>query len=291
MTKFFRALALLALGTNIVSAQDPATAPGTLAYHLATNAAARATLPLDRAVFNGPNSVGLDHLTGAHWSPTFWLHGVHGLSATPIGYTNYPLSGQGLPTLVSPRHYLCATHMHPEAFTVAFLDTNNVVCFRRTLQKVDVGSDTSVGLLDNDVPASVEYLPVLPTDFMSYLPATSTNYVQGIGMNQAFYVFPQPMCFWSPGSVTWDPGMAVPHGVSTNGDVPIGGGDSSSPEMLLVGNQLVLASHIYSARGGPNYAYQIYAIDEKMHYLSTNNHCASDYQLTEFSLGNWPKIR
>jgi hypothetical protein len=291
MTKFLQALVLLALGTNLVSAQDRADAPGTLAYHLATNAAARAIPPMDRVPFNAPNSIGLDHIAGAHWSPTFWLHGVHGLSATPIGFTNIPLSGQGLPTLVSPRHYLCATHMHPEGYMIAFLDTNNVVYYRHTLQRVDVGSDTSVGLLDNDVPASVEFLPVLPTDFMDYLPATTTNFIQGIGMNQSFYVFPQPMFFGAPGSVNWNPEKAPPNGVGKDWNIHIVGGDSSNPEMILIGDQLVLASHNYWEFGGPNYAYQIFAIDEKMHYLSTNNHCASDYQLNEFCLTNWQKIR
>jgi hypothetical protein len=290
MAKLFQLLVLCALGTNLVPAQDRSSAPGTLAYHLATNAAARATLPMDRSPFNAPNSLGLDRITGAHWSPTFWLHGVHGLSATPIGFTNAP-GGQGLPTLVSPRHYLCASHMHPENGLIAFLDTKNVVCYRRTLQRVDVGSDTTVGLLDADVPASVEFLPVLPTCFMDYLPATQTNFIQGIGMNQAFYIFSQPMTFGIPGNVNWNPEANAPYGVSKEWNIPIVGGDSSNPEMLLIGDQLVLASHTTWARGGPNYAYQIYAIDEKMHYLSTNNHCASDYQLQEFSLTNWPKIR
>jgi hypothetical protein len=181
--------------------------------------------------------------------------------------------------------------MHPEGYLIAFLDTNNVVCYRRTLQRVDVGSDTSIGLLDSDVPASVEFLPVLPSNFMDYLPASPTNIIQGVGMNQAFMVFPQPMFFGAPGYVDWNPQLAIPHGISTNWNVRIVGGDSSNPEMILVGDQLVLASHNFWATGGPNYAYQIYAIDQKMHYLSTNNRCVSDYQLKEYCLTNWPKIR
>jgi hypothetical protein len=290
MNRFLAIIAIILAGRFFVYAEDQATAPGTLAYHLATNAAGRITTPLERVPFEAPHSLGLDRITGAHWSPTFWLHGVHGLSATPIGFTNLT-GGQGLPTLVSPRHYLCATHMHPEGYLIAFLDTNNVVQYRRTLQRTDVGSDTSVGLLDNDVPPSVEFLPVLPADFADYLPLGATNIIQGIGMNQAFYVFPQPMFFGSPGWVNWNPELSVSHGVTKEWNIPIVGGDSSNPAMLLVGNQLVLASHNFFARGGPNYAYQIYTIDQKMHYLSTNNHCASDYQLTEFNLSGWPKIK
>jgi hypothetical protein len=181
--------------------------------------------------------------------------------------------------------------MHPEGYMIAFLDTNNVVYYRHTLQRVDVGSDTSIGLLDSDLPASVEFLPVLPTNFMDYLPATLTNLVQGVGMNQSFNIFPQPMFFAPPGYVGWNPQLIAPNGVGKGWNIPLVGGDSSNPEMLLFGDQLVLTSHNHWAAGGPNYAYQIYAIDEKMHYLSTNNQCTSDYQLKEYCLTNWPKIR
>ena len=262
----------------------------TLAHHLATNAVGHFSDALDFRPFLAPNSLGLDRLTGARWSRTFWLREVQGLGATPIGFTNVP-GGQGLPTMVSPRHYLCSTHMHCESYTIAFLDTNNVVHWRRVLQRVDVGSDTSVGILDADLPPSVGFLPVLPANFTNYLPATPTNFIQGIGMNQEFYLFSQPMRFSYPGTVTWNSQVAVPGGLGTNCSVAIRGGDSSNPEMLLIGNQLVLASHNASAGGGPNYAFQISAINEKMHLLSTNNRVSSDYQLTEFPLTNWPAIR
>ena len=262
----------------------------TLAHHLATNTVGHFSDAMDYLPFRAPNSLGLDRLTGATWSRTFWLHDVQGLGATPIGFTNVT-GGQGLPTMVSPRHYLCATHMHCESYTIAFLDTNNVVHWRRVLQRVDVGSDTSVGILDADLPPSVGFLPVLPANFTNYLPATPTNYVQGIGMNQEFYLFSQPMIFGYPGNVTWNSHAAIPGGLGTNCSVAIRGGDSSNPEMLLIGNQLVLASHNFYAGGGPNYAFQISAINQKMHLLSTNNHVGSDYQLVEFPLTNWPVIR
>lgn len=273
-----------------VFANTPAPAPGTLAHHLATNAVAHSSVAMDFRPFRAPNSLGLDRITQASWSQTFWLHEVQGLGATPIGFTNLP-GGQGLPTMVSPRHYLCSTHMHCESYTIVFLDTNNVTHWRKVLQRVDVGSDTSVGILDADLPPSVGFLPVLPANFTNYLPATPTNYVQGIGMNQEFYLFGQPMLFAYPGTVTWNSRVAVPDGLGTNWNVTIRGGDSSNPEMLLIGNQLVLASHNASAGGGPNYAFQISAINRQMHLLSTNNRVGSDYQLTEFSLTNWPVIR
>ncbi len=284
--------AALFTGTLLtIRAESPLIAPGTLAHHLATNAAARFSAPVDLMPFRAPNSLGLDRITGATWSQTFWLRGVKGLGATPIGFTNVA-GGQGLPTMVSPRHYLCAAHMHPESYLIAFLDTNNVIHYRRTLQRVDVGNDTSVGILNEDLPPSVGFLPVLPAAFTNSLPATPTNFVQGIGMNQDFHLFGQPMLLvdgW--GIVSWNPTESVPHGLPKESNVVIRGGDSSNPEMLLIGNQLVLVSHNFFARGGPSYPQQIPFINQKMHLLSTNNHVSSDYQLTEFSLTNWPKVR
>jgi hypothetical protein len=286
-----RLVAGLMLGLFITAARavEPAYPPGTLAEHLSTNALARAQSPMDLKPFTANFSLGFDRLTTAYWSPSCWLHGVEGLSATPIGFTNLP-GGQGLPTLVSPRHYLCATHMHPEGYVMVFLDTNNALFYRRTLQRVDVGNDTSVGILNQELPPSVGFLPVLPANFTNYLPATATNYVQGIGMNQDFSLFGEPMVFGNGAFVNWDSSKTAPGGLGTNWNITIRAGDSSNPAMLLVGNQLVLVAHNYFVRGGPNYAFQIPAINAKMHFLSVNNAVGSDYQLTEFCLTNWPKL-
>ena len=178
--------------------------------------------------------------------------------------------------------------MHPENQLIAFLDTNNVVHWRKTLQRVDVGGDTSVGILDTDLPPSVGFLPVLPANFTNYLPTTFSNLVQGIGMNQDLCLFGQPMMFGSWNFINWDSHQTVPNGLTKNWNVTIRGGDSSNPEMLLIGNQLVLVSHNAAVEGGPNYACQIPAISQSMHLLSTNNHSRTDFQLTEFPLTNWP---
>ena len=275
-------------------AADASTKPGTLAYHLATNAAGRAAGRYggynDKVVLVAPHSIRLTHYAEAEWSRACWLNGVQGLSATPIGFSNI-LNGQGLPTMISPRHYVGATHMHPEGYLIAFLASNNVVHWRQTLQRVDVGNDTSVGLLNGDLPPSVGFLPVLPENFTNYLPTTFSNRIQGIGMNQDMYLFGQPMVFGTPTFINWDSSQTAPFGLATNWNVTIRGGDSSNPEMLLIGNQLVLVSHNAVVRGGPNYASQIPAINQAMHLLSTNNQVGTDYQLTEFPLTNWPKIR
>jgi len=176
---------------------------------------------------------------------------------------------------------------------IAFLDTNNVIYWRAYLQQVEVGNDTDVGILNADLPASVGYLPVVSSNLSNYLPPYNTAIVQGIGMNQDMKLFSQPMTFGDPVFLYWDSTTSAPFGLTTNWNVATRGGDSSDPEMFLIGNQLVLVSHnfIGGTNGrGPNYAHQTDAINQQMHYLSTNNAVVTDYQLTPHSLTNWPAI-
>lgn len=290
-------LARVQAGSTQVWPKSEEFASGTLAYHLSTNAAARVAGISDiyggsmemrgwrYAVYRGPDMAAL---TNSVWSTNFWLHGVRGLPATCIGFSN-AMGGQGLATMVSPRHYLCATHMHPEGYSIPFLDTNNIIHWRRTLQRVDVGRDTSVGILNADLPPSVGFLPVLPDNFTNYLPPENAVYFQGIGMNQDMRLFGEPMhAAW--GGMTWDSSRTAPNGLSTDWNVKIRAGDSSDPALVLIGDQLVLVSHNSVVIGGPNYADFLDAINEKMHYLSTNNGVGTDYQLTQICLTNWPEI-
>ena len=189
--------------------------------------------------------------------------------------------------------------MHPEGFLAAFLDTNNVIYWRTTLQRVDIptsitlgiSNDTSVGILNADLPASVGFMAVLPADYAKYLPTNNLSVVQGVGMNQDITIFSQPMTFGdSVIYIDWNSGNTAPFGLTTNWNVTIRGGDSSDPEMFLIERQLVLNSHNFWYRGGPNYGYEITPINQYMHYLSTNNAAGTDYQLTPFSLTNWPVI-
>ena len=247
-----------------------------LAFHLSTNAAGYARGFAgnwdDKGALSGWHygdytGTNIALLTNAAWSTNFWLAGVSGLSATCLGYSN-GMGGQGLVTMVSPRHYLFATHMHPEGYLAAFLDTNNVIHWRTTLERVDVSDDTSVGILNADLPPSVGFLPVLPPDFARYLPTNNTAFVQGIAVNQNWRVFSQPMTFMFPGFVAWDSHGAAPFGLGTNWNITIRAGDSSNPDMLLIGRQLVLVAHTFSVQAGPNYALQFDAINRQMHSLS-----------------------
>ena len=306
---FALALALLVAGNYRALAANGNTNDAfklSLMYTLSTNAADHAAAhnpgddmsALANWHYGDYNKTNLGLITNAVWATNFWLHGVQGLSATCIGFSN-GLGGQGLITMVSPRHYLFASHMHPEGYLVAFLDTNNVIYWRKTLERMEVtvpfttkaSMDTSVGILNADLPPSVGFMPVAPTNLSVYIPESKTLIVQGIGMNQDMKYFGQPMGFGDAPFVVWDSRFASPNGLPTSWNVGLRSGDSSNPEMLLIGDQTDFSfSHNYSIQGGPNYAYLFDAINQAMHELSKHNHVRSDYQLTTVSLGNWPRI-
>jgi hypothetical protein len=283
-------LALAWFGVNVLQAQT-----GTLACYLSTNAVAYASghsadhdSECEVSGWNYMQYSGANFflLSNAVWSSSFWLKGVHGLSATPIGISN-SLAGQALITMISPRHYLRAHHMGTLHSLVAFLGTNNVIYLRYPLEEAQAGPDTDVGILNADVPPEVGFLPVIPGNYANWLPTDS--FVQGIGMNQDLLIFGEPMVLGSP-YVIWNSATAAPNGLAAKWNVTIRSGDSSNPAMLLLGDQLVLVSHNNYVQGGPNYAMQIDLINRQMHYLSAHNHAGSDYQLTQYSLTNWPAI-
>jgi hypothetical protein len=272
----------------------------TLAYNIATNLEAytrgrKGDLADMRLVtgwsYTFYNATNLHLLSEVKWSTNCWLSGVRGLTATPIAMSNN-LAGQTMLTMVSPRHYLSATHVSVGARGVmlAFLDRNNRLHWRRSLGETAIGDDISVGVLDQDLPPTVGFLPVLPADFNDYLPRRFDTRVQGIGMNQDLFVFTHSLMLDDRQAVWWDTRKAVPFGAGTNWNVGIRGGDSSLPVRLLLGDQLVLVSQYHMAESGPMVATHREAINRAMRALSSQLRLRSDYQLTAVSLAGWPKL-
>ena len=272
----------------------------TLSYEIATNLAARTrgrsgSLADMRLVtgwgYQFYTATNLHLLSGVRWSTNCWLSGVQGLTATPISMSNN-LAGQTMLTMVSPRHYVSATHIGVghRGVTLAFLDRDNRLHWRRILKETALNDDVSVGILDQDLPPSVGFLPVLPPDFNDYLPRHPHTPVQGIGQNQDLCVFTHSLMLDDRQSVWWNLEKAVPFGAGTNWNVRVRGGDSSLPVRLLLRDQLVLVTQYHTAQSGPMLATRHEAINRAMRALSVEQRLKSDYQLTPFSLAAWPKL-
>lgn len=281
--------------------------PGSLPYHLATNAVGYVsgkTLENNGMLFDNWNKTDANttnDLNQLRWSTNCWLSGVKGLSATSIGTVGKP-SGQGLITMISPIHYLRAWHTTSNYSNfnnnIAFLGTNNQTYWRKPVEQIYVGSsgsDTCVGILNEPLPESVGFLPVLPPDF-NYLPMNRGGAVQGIGMNQDAKVFSQPMRFYlttgeNEAFVLWSIYQSPLLGLSTNWNIKLRKGDSSAPERFLIDDQLVLVSHNTYTNAGVNFQYLYNAINGAMETLSTNHYGTNyHYQLTPISLTNYSQI-
>lgn len=283
----------------------------TLGYHLATNAVGRTAgftnaLAAMAYLRNGPPAGFYQYATSyrAAWSPKCWLAGVRGLSATALGYalTNVQTDdGAAMFTMVSPRHYLAASHMTWSRFfhghdAAVFLDTNNVVYYRKSLQLTNLGNEIAVGILDADLPASVGFLPLLPGNYTNWLAAGAP--VEGIGVNQDCLLFGEALRFGGVGGIWYAGDIPVPFGLGTNwtscadpaANCHLRRGDSSDPVRLLIGNELVLVSAATTGSSGTDYALASAQINQQMHYLSTNNGLATDYQLSFVGLTNWPAL-
>jgi hypothetical protein len=270
-----------------------------LAHHLATNALARIariSAPGTALPFLYSNGVWSQAFYQykpfrEQWSKTCWLYGVKGLSATCLGYTNgyggaYPI------TMVSPRHYVASWHIAgwfpfcAGKDAAVFLDTKNKLYQRRSIQCLNAGNDIAVGLLDADLPPSVGFLPVLPANYTNYVGAS--DWVQGVGANCDLLVFSQPLRL-DPVGVIWNSEGQINGGLATNWNHRLRNGDSSFPQRLLIGNQLVLVSCATTVMGGANYAQLAGRINAAMHQLSVTNHLSTDYQLTTVDLSGFAR--
>jgi len=278
--------------------------PGSLPYHLATNAVGYAsgkTLANNGYLFDNwvkTNANNSNILSQLRWSTNCWLSGVKGLSATSVGTVNHN-SGQQLITMISPIHYLRAWHT-TKSYTnfqsyIAFLGTNNQIYWRIPVEQIRIGDDVCVGILNEPLPEFVGFLPIFPTN-LGYLPMltnivlTGNDVIQGIGMNQDAIVFSQPINF-STNLVQWNITNSPVLGLSTNWNIEIKTGDSSAPERFLIDNQLVFVTVNTGIGAGTNYQCLHDSINEAMETLSSNHYGTNyHYHLTPISLTNYSRV-
>lgn len=100
----------------------------------------------------------------------------------------YPVynNGKQAGTLISPRHYVAAWHFkHEPGYQIKYVDYANVVHTRTIVDRVHLGADMELGVLNADLPESVGFCKVLPSDWQDYLgPSVSSdvaNFAQTFG--------------------------------------------------------------------------------------------------------------
>lgn len=87
-------------------------------------------------------------------------------------------------TAITPRHVVMAEH-YQKTGSVSFLASDNTIVTRNIVRRKNVGlannvdnyiTDVTIGLLSSDLPSSIKYYKLLPSDVADYLPTTGDYY-------------------------------------------------------------------------------------------------------------------
>jgi len=236
-----------------------------------TNNALLATIATKNAETDKPifsNYTAVDSLTRNTNNPLHNLEGVTGIIAWNDRKYGKPKGTQLGGYAVTPRHIVSARHAaYLKGDKVWFVARDNtliertVIAHRSPLYRsvLYTQGDYVIGLLDKDLPASIEPLEVLPPDFYKYLDNTEFNdttwkakdvfFVHTNQKEQSLFsklnniVF---KVFEDPDPLTYNPSNAgyfqrarQSKNAISEWSGPVIGGDSGSPSMFIVGTKLV----------------------------------------------------
>lgn len=206
-------------------------------------------------------------------SPSCWLNGAANLTCfSPAQLSGTPWN-QRAGTLITRRHIVYANHFGIPVIEggtpILFVDRGGSVVERKVVAQVaDQASDIAIGLLDSEVPRSIEVAPVLPEDFERHLPkpflavaldgeekasvlVCDTFHAGNFSTNQlnANWMPPEwkSLAAWGEATVT---------------------GDSGNPVFALIYGELVLLGCWWTAMGGPHLGARQDQVNKMLEQLS-----------------------
>ncbi len=195
-------------------------------------------------------------------------------------------------TLISRRHVLFCEHLNfrPEiGATIKFVTSDNTVISRTITNRLTHPSyvpyypDICIGVLDSDVPLSISFAKVLPSNWRTYLPSLSTSSsipVLRLNQNERASVANWRGSFGNLGSFFLQyPSSTLRQSYYEN----IITGDSGNPVLLIIDGDLVVLGTFTSggAGGGTLVSDHITAINTMMTTLG------GGYQLTQIDLSSF----
>lgn len=228
-------------------------------------------------------------------NPNGW---AYDLDLTSISPWNSAGGDRLAGTLISPRHIVFATHYQmPIGTTIRFITKDNIIIERTLINKMSSPytgmyyPDITVGLLDYDVPSSIGFSKILPTNWNQYIDNNKINVYANPGNKVPCLVLDQEekalvsglfnvdcqgyTLFESSGSDSYNKFF--------ENIIP---GDSGNPAFIVINNELVLLT-IWTFGGGGSGTFitsQKNSINQMMISLG------GGYELTEINLGNFAKI-
>ena len=263
---------------------------GSLANHITTGIDTR--IIGKNPVVSMPMYTTMDHATPSYvrntgcWAADFDLTCVS-------AWNSYAWGGEGglqrCGTLISPKHFVCASHFSiPNGTTMRFVTRDNVVV-SRTVTGGQTISDTDIyiGALDQAVPTGatgINFAHFLPrTGSQLYLPLISQTYrLPTLGNDQERKAIIQDCVFALTGTAS---SFANPSD-STRASFYEAKivGDSGSPTLMIInGHPVVLLVYFFGGPGaGPNLSYYTTEINAAMASLG------GGYTVTQVNLAGFP---
>ena len=192
-------------------------------------------------------------------------------------------------TLISPRHILFAAHYQIDiGSTLTFVGTDGSIITRTLIGKAQHPNynsstyypDIAIGILDSDVPETVNFCKILPNDWASYLPNinnTQTLPVVKFNQNKNAYVGE----LYNLSNVSYLTGPRDNKRLEFAGTIITG--DSGNPAFLIIDNEpVLLCVWTFGGNGAGTFV---------TNHISTINYLMSmlgdSYQLTEISLASF----
>lgn len=189
-------------------------------------------------------------------------------------------------TLISPRHIIFAKHFPFSASTtIVFIAPDNSVVSRK-IEKVEFATSTSidigVALLDRDVPESIPFYPIVPSNvWQQYLSTAANADIPIIYLDQEDKVGVQNV----KANAFYNNSVNMSHvkgaGKRAEFDEPIIVGDSGNPAFAVVGGQPVLLFTHFDVPFGPNFSTHFNLINFLMSKLG------GGYQLSTLDLSRF----
>ncbi len=189
-------------------------------------------------------------------------------------------------TLISPRHIVFARHFPFSASTtIVFIASDNSVVSRK-IEKVELATSTNidigVALLDRDMPPSIPFYPIVPSNvWQRYLGTAGTADIPIIYLDQEDKVGVQTVKANAFYSNSINMSHAKGAGKRAEFDEPIVLGDSGNPAFAVVGSQPVLLFTHFDAPFGPNFSTHFDLINFLMYKLG------GGYQLSTLDLSRF----
>ena len=208
-------------------------------------------------------------------------------------------------TLISPSHLVFATHYQIDiGAKVRFITSNNVVIERTLIDKIVIYADVCLGLLDSDVPNSISFAKLLPSNWSTYLPTFYRNRngktiyrLPILSLDQEEKALVKELVYVDPlgtGAYTQQPTQnyldpnnnyynTYPNRILFHESTI--DGDSGNPSFLIINNQLVLIITWTGPDAGPFYSSFISTLNTNMNLLWTrNNRSGASYSVTTVDL-------